>query len=200
MVALFKKPNLPREELRAAVSPLIFAVYLCLTQAVIMFGVALVFSNSMTASNWTHDRLNFLISYMPLLWRYQSAYHDLGRDSEFPAVFSTFVSEMILQLLFLSLIAWRLRQNIDIRSNSNRFKSFSLWGLLFFSQFANLELILGPFGLVKNIVLFDTFQRQFMYCILIPASNFVLFLAIFATFGTSVSKIAEVPPKSPLSP
>jgi hypothetical protein len=192
-MALFPKTFVrmkPRSEVIGALSPLIRVLLLCGAQALLMLALAATIVSSETLARWLYQEFPSWIQFIPSISKYSSAYRYLGREAEFPRIFATFVSFMAVQVCFIGIIlfnvlrtsSWQLNFSVDFKSLLGAVVLF-IMGL-----YPTVDLFVGLSNAV-NDVYYSSIPTPFVYSVVIPAANFVLYLIIFANFGKSFSKI-----------
>jgi hypothetical protein len=183
----------------SAAKGLLGLVRLCVVQFAIMGTVALLLYNSAPTAAAIYDYLGPLENYLPILRRYHQFLEASGNVSGFPILFSIALANIIIQLLFLFVIIFVLRQKTSTRS-ADRFaiKRDALFLILLAAALTpSVELVVGPYDLASMwhgaaSGQPSDFSMYFRYSLVVPAANILLSFLILTRFGFSASRVRQI--------
>jgi len=133
------------------------------------------------ASELTFEKLGFLESYVPALYRYRAAF---GQTRDFDQYFSIRVFQIAVQLLFLAIYA---AGALRLIKTGRLFRSFKLRTELVFvvgiilCVLPSADLFLGSYDIAHPRIMSE-YAHGFVRCLLLPIANMMLTVLVVSYF------------------
>jgi hypothetical protein len=150
-------------------------------QMVLMLIGTTMFHVSDYASELTYEKLGFLESYVPALYRYRAAF---GQTHDFDQYFSIRVFQIAVQLPFLAIYAARVLRAI---MTGRLFRSYKVGAELVFVTgiilcvLPSADLFLGSYDIAHPRITSE-YAHGFVRCLLLPIANMMLSTLVISYF------------------
>lgn len=158
---------------------------LCLFQVVVMLAVVAFFVLEPQFAQSIYVELKPLGRYLPIMWRYQRFLELDGATSSFPVLFSVSISNIAIQVLFLTAIFISIRRKMTIHLAGGTLKINLLCIFLsVLSLMATVDLFVGPENLASSYL--GTMEGPpsvgvyILNCFVVPGANILLALLVIA--------------------